>query len=721
MTASEPAGTQAPAWLRRTGAISWRLLVIVGLAAVLIWLAFLLGTVTVSVLLSMIVAAAFAPMVRRLSDRGWSRTKAAAATTVTALVVVVGVFVLLALALVPGIASVVTAILAGMDELRAQLAAASVDPAVADQLVAAVETTRAWIGEQLAALASAIADVATVGILALFLTFFMLQDGQKAWAWMLQPTAARKRERIDTSGQDAVGRVGGYLRGTTVLSAIRAVANGVFLWLFGVPYALMLAVLVFVGGFIPYLGGIVSILAVLFVALSTVGAQTTVILMLLVLATSAVVSNVVRPAVYGKSMHLHPAVILIALPAGAAVAGIVGLFVAIPVTALVVAFGGAAIAALEPEETPGSERLVSGWVDRLAQWSWRLLAAIAVGAVALFLIGQAPVVVTPVLLATIIAATVAPLARVLRRRGWSAGRASLAVTGGAVLAIVFVVVVAVVQLAPALRGTVSASVDGAASLEDDAGGTLAWVGSAAQTIGDGVLSAMAAILQAIGAASVVFVLAALLSFYFLRDGPGAWQKILARARHWRREPLDKAGRRSVEVLGGYMFGTAAISAVGAISQLTIMLIMGLPFAVPIAVLSFILAFIPYIGGFITTGIAFLIAVEFGTPTQIVIMFVYTIVFNIIQGNVVTPIVYNRAVNLHPAIVLLAIPAGGAVAGVAGMFLAVPFLAVVAATWRTSLYVLGERPPAQPEPAVGVPAAPALPTPGAEALETQPAD
>ena len=59
------------------------------------------------------------------------------------------------------------------------------------------------------------------------------------------------------------------------------------------------------------------------------------------------------------------------------------------------------------------------------------------------------------------------------------------------------------------------------------------------------------------------------------------------------------------------------------------------------------------------------------------MFVYTIVFNLIQGNVVTPLVYNRAVNLHPAIVLLAIPAGAAVAGIAGMFLAVPILAVIA--------------------------------------------
>ena len=147
----------------------------------------------------------------------------------------------------------------------------------------------------------------------------------------------------------------------------------------------------------------------------------------------------------------------------------------------------------------------------------------------------------------------------------------------------------------------------------------------------------------------------------------------------------------------------------------------LPFAVPVAVLSFIACFIPYYGGFITTGLAFLIAVGYGTPTQIVIMFVYTIVFNLVQGNIVTPLVYNRTVHLHPAVVLLAIPAGGAVAGVAGMFLAVPILAVIATTWRTLLYVLGDRPAARPVQGVDRPEATGAREPGAEALGPQPAD
>ncbi len=60
-----------------------------------------------------------------------------------------------------------------------------------------------------------------------------------------------------------------------------------------------------------------------------------------------------------------------------------------------------------------------------------------------------------------------------------------------------------------------------------------------------------------------------------------------------------------------MGGTAVISAVGAISQLLIMVILGLPFAVPVAILSFFACFIPYVGGFVTTGLAFLIAVASG--------------------------------------------------------------------------------------------------------------
>jgi predicted PurR-regulated permease PerM len=136
-----------------------------------------------------------------------------------------------------------------------------------------------------------------------------------------------------------------------------------------------------------------------------------------------------------------------------------------------------------------------------------------------------------------------------------------------------------------------------------------------------------------------------------------------------------------------MIGTLVISAFGAATQWLIMVILGLPLAIPLAVLALFAGFIPYIGGFVTTGLAFLIAVAVGDQTDIVIMFIYTIVFNIVQGNFVTPLVYGKAVSLHPAIVLLAVPIGNALAGIVGMFLVVPVAGVIAATWRAVLQTI----------------------------------
>ena len=156
-----------------------------------------------------------------------------------------------------------------------------------------------------------------------------------------------------------------------------------------------------------------------------------------------------------------------------------------------------------------------------------------------------------------------------------------------------------------------------------------------------------------------------------------------------------------------MVGTGGVSLFGAVTQYLIMVLLGLPLALPLAVLAFLLGFIPYIGSFISTGLAFLVAIAVGTPEDIAIMAIYTIVMNIVQGNFVAPIVYSRAVNLHPAVVLMAIPAGSEVAGILGMFLAVPFLGVVAATWRTVLQVFATHadaspgtPPPEPEPEPG---------------------
>ena len=194
-------------------------------------------------------------------------------------------------------------------------------------------------------------------------------------------------------------------------------------------------------------------------------------------------------------------------------------------------------------------------------------------------------------------------------------------------------------------------------------------------------------MSAVGSLVVVTVLSVMLAFYFLRDGGRLWSRSLARVRPEAAGAVDAAGSRAFEVLSGYMIGTGAISLVGATSQLVIMVLLGIPLALPIFVLSFFLCFIPYIGGFISTGLALLVTIAIGSPTDVAIMLVWTIVFNLVTGNIVSPLVYGKTVHLHPAVVLVAIPAGSAIAGIVGMFLVVPVIGVVAAIWRTVLEVI----------------------------------
>jgi predicted PurR-regulated permease PerM len=692
---TQPRPHMVPVWLHRAGAFAWRFLAIAAFTAVLISVAFLLGTVTASILVALMIAAIFAPMTRRLRASGWSRTKAAAAVTGAAFLVAIAALVVLVILVMPELRDLSAAIGGAIADLEEDLSSGSVQDGVR-LLLHAAETAWEWLATEVAGLVGSVANAVTVAILALFLTFFVLSDGDRAEEWALQGTPQVHRERIRAADGEALRRVGGSLRGMAVVSVLLIAVYAAILAVLGVPHVAGLALLAVLGGVIPYLGAIIPIGAAVIVALVSIGTPATLVLLAALVAVTFVAERFVRPRVSGDAINLHPAVVLIVLPIGIAVAGVIGFIAAIPLTAVAVVVGRTIINALAPEqhEGPGS---VPGWYDRLAQWSWRLLVVFGAAAVVIFAIGQAPLIVGPIVLAAIVAATVAPMARGLRERGWGATLSAAVATGGVFLLIIGLIGLAVAQLAAPIAEAISSAIDAAGNASEAGGPSLEWLQSLVAVIGGDLRDAVQSIVAALAVVAIVFVLASLLAFYFLRDAGRGWQRVLQLANPWRRDALDVAGRRSADILGSYMFGTAAISGVGAVSQLAIMMILGLPFVVPIFVLSFILAFIPYIGGFISTGLAFLIALEYGTPPQVVVMFIFTIVINIVQGNIVTPLVYNRAVNLHPAVVLLAVPAGGAIAGIAGMFLAVPILAVIAATWRTVLSTLGNEPPVEAVP------------------------
>jgi predicted PurR-regulated permease PerM len=686
-----PAGRTSvitPDWLVNLAALGWRVLAIVGLVVMAWLLASLLWTVTASIAIGGVIAASFAPFVLRLQRRGRSRTGAAAIVWVAALAIVGGVVILLGFALLPYAGELVAKATAGIADLEARLAALNLPPVAGEVVQRSLDAARAVVSGFVDTIVGAAAGTVTVLILAAFLVFFFLKDGDKAWVWIFQAVSDQKRERITAAGEDALTRVGGYLRGTTLLSAIIAATDYVFMVLLGVPLALPLAVLVFFSGYIPYFGGVITTALILLVTLATLGLGPVVALLVLIGVRNSILGYLVRPAVYGRAVSIHPALVLIALPAGFQLAGIVGLFAAVPATAVVLAVARATVAIVDPGPRPDLPALVPSWLDRLAQWSWRLLVGVGLAGLFVALFVAVPLVLIPIVLATILAATLNPLVRAMVARGRGRGQASAIAIGGGFLAIVLLMVLTIASLAGQAGAVRDAAVSGAGSMDTATGGALGLFVAIVEGGGVALVQLVASIGSALAGMAVTVILSTMLAFYFLKDGGGMWRRIVARVRPEARAEVGDAAGRAFDILSGYMSGTGAISLVGAGSQLLIMVLLGIPLALPIFVLSFFLCFIPYIGGFISTGLAVLVTVAVGSPVDIAVMAAWTVVFNIVTGNVVAPLVYGRTVHLHPAIVLVAIPAGAAIGGILGMFLVVPVIGVIATTWRTVVAIIG---------------------------------
>ena len=688
---STPQFAATPEWLIWLGSVGWRILATAVVAIVVLWLMIILSTTTMSILVAAIVSATFAPLVMKLRGRGWSRSAAAGLVTLVALLVISGVVLLFAIAFVPYVGATITSIQAGVTSLTTMLQDAHVPPNVAQTLMTISDDVKAWVTASVTSAAAVIGQIVTIAILGGLLTFYFLQDGDKAFVRAVPKEPGWRHQPIRDAAVEGMQRVGGYLRGSTVLGAIYAVSDLIFLEILGVPNALVLSLFVFILSYIPYIGGIFATIVLLLAALGSGGSDVAVILLVLMSIRNVIVSNLVRPSVYGKTVNLNPAVILLVLPAGAAVAGVFGLFVAIPVTAFLMSISGAVASVLDTQEpsarahsSVASTPEIPVWLDRTGQWSVRLLVAAALGALVLYIGGLVPLVAATATIGIILAATFLPATRILEKRGMTSGRAALVVTLGLSTTIIVLIILALASLIANAADVTQASDNAVASMTDQE-----WLQALAGLVGSGILQSLAAVVTALAGLVVVFLLGALLTFYLLRDGSRGWAVVLRRFGGWRRDTVDQAGQRAVTILGNYMIGTGALSAFGAGSTAVIMFILGLPLIMPVAALAFILGFIPYIGSALGTILAFMVAVQYGTSQDIVIMLVWVLVFNIVQGSFMAPIVYGKAVSLHPAIVLIAIPAGGQLAGVMGMFLGVPLLGILAGVWRSVIAVMGD--------------------------------
>ncbi|GGR65073.1 hypothetical protein GCM10010169_05350 [Micromonospora fulviviridis] len=178
------------------------------------------------------------------------------------------------------------------------------------------------------------AEVAGSILLGLVLLFFLLKDGRSMWHWVLRRMAGPRRDLTAEAGRAGWRTLGAYSRGTMIIAAIDAIGIGLALVLLRVPLALPLALITFLGGFVPIIGATVAGAVAVLVALAANGPTTALLTLAAVIAVQQIEGNLLEPLVMKRQVQLHPAVILVVVTAGTLIAGIAGAFVSVPIAAV---------------------------------------------------------------------------------------------------------------------------------------------------------------------------------------------------------------------------------------------------------------------------------------------------------------------------------------------------------------------------------------------------
>jgi predicted PurR-regulated permease PerM len=373
-------------------------------------------------------------------------------------------------------------------------------------------------------------------------------------------------------------------------------------------------------------------------------------------------------------------------------------------------------------EVPAAARRREARVDaafsRLATLSLRFLLVSAAVVVLGYLLGAFWVILLPVLLGLLLATVLWPPVRVLRDRGVPGALASI----GVLLLALLLLVGLVGGLAPQVTSQSQELADqvsgGLRELQDALIGppfnlgqeqigqavddVIGQLQANAQNIATGVLSGAAAA----GSVLLTFVLALVLCFFYLKDGPKflPWTAGLVGPRA--APHVAALARRSWVTLSGFIRAQAVVGLVDAVFIGIGLAVLGVPLALPLAVLVFFGAFIPIIGAFVTGALAALVALVANGWVTALIVIGLVLVVQQLEGNVLQPILVGRTLDLHPALVILAVTAGGTLSGIIGAFLAVPLVAVGAVAVRYARQQLAELEPT-PEPP---PAAAGAPSP-----------
>jgi predicted PurR-regulated permease PerM len=346
-----------------------------------------------------------------------------------------------------------------------------------------------------------------------------------------------------------------------------------------------------------------------------------------------------------------------------------------------------------PAPAPDRGRRLRSAIRTLAIASAELvLIVLAVAAIG-YVLGELWVVLLPVVLGLLFATVLWPPTRFLRRHGWPPALAAGVVLVGALAAFGGLIALIAPQVAAQAGDLADQSVQALEDVqkwlqgppfnigEDQIGNAVDSVINRLQENATDIAGYALTTVSSIGNGLINLVLALVLAFFFIKDGP-RWTPWLAAQTGPRAAPhVIALSQKTWSTLSEFIRQQAFVGFIDALFIGLGLLVLGVPLVIPLAVITFLGAFIPIIGAFVAGAFAVLIALVSKGFTTALIILVIVLVVQQLEGNVLQPIIQGRGFNLHAAVVILAVTAGGSLAGITGAFLSVPVAALIAVIYR----------------------------------------
>jgi predicted PurR-regulated permease PerM len=330
-----------PHGVRLAAEWSWRTLVIVAAAAVVLWLVGRLSLVLIPLAIALLLSALLTPAVQRLRRQArFPRSLATVTVLVGGLIAVAGTLTLVVTQFVNGLPALVGRSTDGIRQIQAWLRNGPLHLSN-QQLNGTADAAQKWLDEHRNMLASGAVSTAGTAVevlasafLVLFATFFFLRDGGRIWRFLVGLLPAAAREPMARAGEQSWLTLVAYVKATVLVAFIDAVGIGLALFILRVPFALSLAALVFLSSFVPIVGATVSGAVAVLVALVTRGPLIALVVLIAVVLVQQLEGHVLQPLIMGRAVAIHPLAVIVAIATGVVLAGIIGALVAVPVVAV---------------------------------------------------------------------------------------------------------------------------------------------------------------------------------------------------------------------------------------------------------------------------------------------------------------------------------------------------------------------------------------------------